>query len=237
MTHTHHEPAADIDTALGAAEALTGTYRDYDTDVALQRVTALAEQSTERPVTAFVPSRYPTVHEQAAHDLDLAVSLIVDAPQAHLSLSRLLESDPIEPEGALVFAALLHLAGHREPSQFWFEFAAGAGSRTAAFCLFLLHRNRSEHRIAAYWRAQMNAHSPAPAPARPATATPRHGALLPDGVRRDLISRCWQGRRPCLPPRLEAVIHSLPVEPFDEDFGEIPRPDHTLTRLPAQSAT
>ncbi|MFJ7147590.1 glycoprotein [Streptomyces sp. NPDC100445] len=235
MARTQHGPATDIQTALEAAEALTETYRDYDTEAALRRVSALAERDSERTGTTRVPSRYPTVHEQAQHDLDLAVSLIVDAPQARPSLTRLLDSDPIEPEGALVFAALLHLAGYREPAQFWFEFAAGAGSRTAAFCLFLLHQQRSEHRTAAYWRAQLNDCSPVPPrPAR--TATP-HAPLLPEGVRHDLISRCWQGRRPCLPPRLEAVIHGLPVEPLDEDFGEIPRPDHTLTRLPVQAVT
>jgi hypothetical protein len=234
VARTDHEPAADIDAALEAAEALTHTYQDYDTDAALQRVTALADASTGQPTTEGVPSPYPTVHEQATHDLDLAVSLIVDAPQAQPSLTRLLDSDPIEPQGALVFAALLHLAGYREPSQFWFEFAAGAGSRTAAFCLFLLHRQRSEHRAAAYWRAQMGTHPQAPS--QPPTTAPRTPPLLPDGVRRDLISRCWQGRRPSLPPRLAAVIHTLPAEPFDDDFGQIPRPDHTLTQLPAYAA-
>jgi hypothetical protein len=177
-----------------------------------------------------VPTPYPTIHEQAAHDLDLAVSLIVDAPQACPSLTRLLDTDPVEPEGALVFAALLHLAGYREPSQFWFEFAAGAGNRTAAFCLFLLHQQRSEHRTATYWRTRTNppAQPPMPSPA----GTLRHPHLLPDAVRRDLIRRCWKGLRPSLPPRFEAVIHSLPVEPHSE-FGGIPRPDHTLTELPA----
>ncbi|MYS43802.1 glycoprotein, partial [Streptomyces sp. SID5998] len=64
------------------------------------------------------PVRYRSVHEQAAHDLDLAVTLVVDAPQAHLSLARLVDHDHIEPEGALVFAALLHLAGYRDQAQF-----------------------------------------------------------------------------------------------------------------------
>ncbi|MGF1237606.1 glycoprotein [Streptomyces sp. 2-6] len=178
------------------------------------------------------PVRYRSVHEQAAHDLDLAVTLVVDAPQAHLSLARLVDHDHIEPEGALVFAALLHLAGYRDQAQFWFEFAAGAGNRTAAFCLYLLHLQRAEHRTAAYWRA--HARASAPPPQRPAAPHRPQRFLLPEGVRRDLIRRCWRGRRPTLPPRLEAVIHSLPVDTPDEDFGEIPRPDRTLTQLPAQ---
>jgi hypothetical protein len=227
---TDHEPAAGIDAVLEAAETLTDTYQDYDVDAALARVTALAEAGPEQTPATCVPSPYLTIHEQAAHDLDLAVSLIVDAPQARAGLVRLLDTGPTEPEGALVFAALLHLAGYREPAQFWFEFAAGAGHRTAAFCLFLLHRQRSEHRTAGYWRSQMD---PRPQPlTSPPAGPPRHPHLLPDAVRRELIRRCWKGLRPCLPPRFEAVIHSLPVEPHS-DFGEIPRPDHTLTQLPA----
>ncbi|MFE9374721.1 glycoprotein [Streptomyces sp. NPDC006711] len=230
MARTDHEPDIGIDRALAQAEALAGVYQDYDADAALDRVRALADAGTGLGPATPVASRYATVHEQAAHDLDLASSLIVDTPQAQRSISLLVESDPIEPEGALVFAALLHLSGYRDPSQFWFEFAAGAGNRTAAFCLTLLHQQRSEHRTAAHWRTQIPAPAPtAPQPALDASPLP---PLLPDRVRRDLITRCWQGRRPCLPPRLEAVIHGLSTEPFDEDFGEIPRPDHTLTRLP-----
>ncbi|MCT9093940.1 glycoprotein [Streptomyces sp. ASQP_92] len=230
MARTDHEPDTGIDTTLIQAKALTGAYQGYDTDAALNRVRVLADSGTGPGPAAPVASRYPTVHEQAAHDLDLASSLIVDAPQAQRSISLLVESDPIEPEGALVFAALLHLSGHRDPAQFWFEFAAGAGNRTAAFCLTLLHQQRSEHRTADHWRTLIPTPEQAtPQPAADASPPP---ALLPDRVRRDLITRCWQGRRPCLPPRLKAVIHGLPTEPFDEDFGEIPRPDHTLTRLP-----
>ncbi|GAA5080432.1 glycoprotein [Streptomyces similanensis] len=240
MARTDHEPAAGIDAALHAAQALTDAYDDYDTDAALRRVTALADAAPPRPDTvpphtggtpARPPARYRTVHEQAAHDLDLAVTLVVDAPQAHLSLARLVDHEHIEPEGALVFAALLHLAGYRDQAQFWFEFAAGAGNRTAAFCLYLLHLQRAEHRTAAHWRA--HARAAGPPPERPAGAHRPQRFLLPEGVRRDLIRRCWRGRRPTLPPRLEAVIHSLPVHSADEDFGEIPRPDRTLTQFPA----
>ncbi|MBQ0830519.1 glycoprotein [Streptomyces tagetis] len=231
MTRTHQEPAPGIDAALRAAQALTSAYDDYDTDRALRRVTALADGRATDPATrAQPPAPYPTAHEQAAHDLDLAVTLIVDSPQAHVSLARLVDLDRIEPEGALVFAALLRLAGYGDQAQFWFEFAAGAGNRTAAFCLYLLHQGRAEHRAAAYWRGQART---AAAPAEhPAPARRRQRPLLSEGVRRELISRCWEGRRPTLPPRLEAVIHGLPVDCADEDFGEIPRPDDVLTRLP-----
>jgi hypothetical protein len=229
MARTEPDSTADIETVLSQAEAFTDTYDDYDTDAALRRVKAMAVVRPGDPNGASLPSRYPTVHEQAAHDLDLAASLIVDHPRAHRSLTRLIDHDRIEPEGALVFAALLHLARHREPAEFWFQFAAGAGNATAAHCLALLHQQRAEHRTAAHWRSQA-AHAPTRSAAYEPTAQERR-ALLSERVRRELLRRCWEGRRPSLPPRLEAVIHSLPVEEPDDDFGEIPRPDRSLTRL------
>jgi hypothetical protein len=229
MARTEPDSTADIDTVLSQAEAYTGTYDDYDTDAALRRVTAMAALRPGGPNGVSVPSRYPTVHEQAAHDLDLSASLIVDHPHAHHSLTRLIDHERIEPEGALVFAALLHLARHRESAEFWFQFAAGAGNATAASCLALLHQQRSEHRTAAHWRHQATTAPPRNATCDPAAEERR--ALLSERVRRELLRRCWEGRRPSLPPRLEAVIHSLPVEEPDDEFGEIPRPDRTLTRL------
>ncbi|MEU1125705.1 glycoprotein [Streptomyces sp. NPDC005899] len=227
MTAPLTDEPEPIDLALSDAEILTDTYDDYDTDVALQRVTALASRTTVgETVTPALPMRYHTTREQAAHDLDLAVALIVDSPRAHVSLAGLIDHDRIEPEGALVFAALLHLAGHREQAQFWFEFAAGAGTRTAAFCLFLIHQQRAEYRDAKHWRAQGRQ---LPPPRRPVACTAARRPLLAQEVRDDLISRCQQGRKLALPPRLAALIHSLPVDGVDADFGEIPRPDDTLT--------
>ncbi|MCS0634741.1 glycoprotein [Streptomyces sp. LP05-1] len=232
-----------IDLVLGDSEILADTYDDYDTEAALERVYRLAEaeeageressgesrefqepRAPERPPAPRPP--FFSAHEQAAHDLDLAVALIVDAQQAHVSLAGLLDHDDIQPEGALVFAALLHLAGYGQEARFWFEFAAGAGSRTAAFCCFLIHQRQAEYRDARHWRVQAR-RLPGSCANR---ATGRH-PLLPEHVRHDLISRCQQGRPLGLPPRLEAVINSLTVDRADEDFGEIPQPDSRLTRL------
>ncbi|OEU89331.1 hypothetical protein DB35_20370 [Streptomyces abyssalis] len=178
--------------------------------------------------TAAPALRYPTECEQAAHDLDLAVSLVVNAPEAASSLTRLVDDqESIAPEGALVFGCLLHLARYREAAQFWWQFAAGGGSRTAAFCLCLHHRRHGEFRDADYWRAQAarlaqrarTSSAPEGRPQRP-SARP----LLPDGVRHGLLSECHGGGHPSLPHALEAVIHRLPVLEDDEDFGEIPQP-------------
>ncbi|HEX5568247.1 MAG TPA: glycoprotein, partial [Streptomyces sp.] len=176
--------------------------------------------------------RYRAAHEQAAHDLDLAISLVVGAPRAATSLAHLVDHRCADPEGALVFACLLHLVGHREAAQFWWQFAAGGGSRTAAFCLYLHHRCLAEFRDADHWRDQ--AARLARGPRRRTTAAPGpHSFLLSDTVRRDLLRQCHRGRHPHLPPTVEAVINRLPVTGDDEDFGEVPQP---VSHLPAELA-
>lgn len=237
-----------IDALLSGAEVLADDYDEDDVAAVRERVLAgvagtgagespapaafgaATEAAAATADPAAVRARhYPTECEQAAHDLDLAVSLVINAPEAAASLTRLVDDhESIAPEGALVFACLLHLARYREAAQFWWQFAAGGGSRTAAFCLCLHHRRQGEFRDAGYWRAQSarleqrgrTAEAPEPsAPQRP-SARP----LLPDGVRHGLLSVCHEGGHPRLPNALEAVIHRLPVLDDDEDFGEIPQP-------------
>ncbi|MET9555662.1 hypothetical protein [Streptomyces sp. NPDC006645] len=225
---------ASIRDLLDQAEVLADTYADYDTEAARRRVNAKAGPPSSAPGAATpgpdhatsgpeVP-RPPAAHEQAARDLDLAVALIVDTPQAATALARLADDDRPDPEGAVVFGALLHLTRDYDGAQFWWQFAAGGGNRTAAFCLSLAHGRRAEFSDARHWRAQARRltgpDSDAPAvPARP---------LLPECIRHQLLTQCRSGSRPTLPARLEAVINRLPVDP-DHDFGTIPRPVPTLT--------
>ncbi|WP_410535234.1 hypothetical protein [Streptomyces sp. KL2] len=224
-----------IDALLEGAEILGGEYDDYDPAAARERI---ARALTAVPSRAQPPThpdigwRYRTVHEQAAHDLDLAISLVVGSPGAAQSLARLVDHRRTEPEGALVFACLLHLVGHRDAAQFWWQFAAGGGSRTAAFCLCLHHRRLGEFRDADYWRRQAallgSARSAARAPRNTAAVPGLRGFLLPDAIRRDLLSQCHRGRHPRLPPAVEAVVNRLRVAGDDEDYGEIPRPEPGL---------
>ncbi|MFD7899450.1 hypothetical protein [Streptomyces sp. NPDC059743] len=238
--HRADEPASSpVEVLLENAEVLTDTYDDYDTEAARARVAArCATEKQACPTGAGAPPRHhPSAHEQAAQDLNLAVALILNAPEASASLTRLVDHDQIDPEGAVVFAALLHLTGHRDAAQFWWQFAAGGGNRTAAFCLFLAHQQRAEFRDAAYWRGQ----SRGPArPGRRTTAPPTLSSLLPETVRHNLLSQCHRGRHPTLPAPLEAVINRLRVDSADEDFGEVPQPDvsltHDLTRDPARGS-
>ncbi|MFC4496932.1 hypothetical protein ACFPA8_22640 [Streptomyces ovatisporus] len=242
-----------IDALLNEAEVLAEDYDERDVtaiwdrvlvDPTLSPVSSAPRGSTGsgsspragtgdaavNPSTARAP-QYSTDCEQAAHDLDLAVSLVLNAPEAAASLSRFVDDEECAaPEGALVFGCLLHLARYREAAQFWWQFAAGGGSRTAAFCLCLLHRRHGEFRDATYWRAQSERlarhQRPAGPPRPPRTPQP----LLPDGVLHGLLSECHGGGHPRLPHALESVIHRLPVADDDEDFGEIPQPARDLAR-------
>ncbi|RAJ59943.1 hypothetical protein K378_04640 [Streptomyces sp. Amel2xB2] len=243
-----------IDALLCGAEVLAEEYDEGEVAAVRERVLAgpsaagrSADAGTDdgRAVdmalgagdrTAAQGRQYPTECEQAAHDLDLAVSLVINAPEAAASLARLVDDqEAIAPEGALVFGCLLHLARYREAAQFWWQFAAGGGSRTAAFCLCLHHRRHGEFRDADYWRAQSSrltqrgrtataAGSGAQGRGQCSAARP----LLPEGVRHGLLSDCHTGGAPRLPHALEAVIHRLPVLDDDEDFGEIPQPARDL---------
>ncbi|MFD7644366.1 hypothetical protein ACFV4P_27400 [Kitasatospora sp. NPDC059795] len=181
------------------------------------------------------PRPMVTEHRQAAHELGLAVSLVLTQPQAARSLEQLANSHRIHPEGALVLGALLQATGHREAAQFWWEFAAGAGSYTAASCLNLLHRSRGELDDADLWRDRAAAMAEESRPAAAPVAA--DGSLLPAHVRDEIIARCHEGLDIHLPSRIAAVIHQLPVAVDDEDYGEVPQPDPALLpRLAAAGA-
>ncbi|MFI6449697.1 hypothetical protein [Kitasatospora sp. NPDC050543] len=173
------------------------------------------------------PARLPSEHEQAAHELALATALVLNAPQASRALDLLVNSDRIHPEGAVVLASLLFITGREDAAQFWWQFAAGSGNGTSAYCLHLYHLHIGETRDAAYWRAQAEFLAANPRPTR-ARGYRSGRPLLPEDVRRDILSRCHRGLHPRLPTALEAVINRLLVDSDDEDFGEIPQPSHTL---------
>ncbi|MFF3743014.1 hypothetical protein ACWDFH_31830 [Streptomyces kronopolitis] len=173
------------------------------------------------------PSTYPSARDEATHELQLACALVVNAAAAAASLERLVNDHRIDPEGALVFACLLHITGRGDAAHFWWHFGAGAGSRTAAYCLYLSHRRNGEYRDAAYWREQA-AH--APDEERRCVAAFDEKQLLPDSARHNLLVQWHSGLAPTLPDALEEVIHRLAVDGEDEDFGAIPRPSPTLVR-------
>ncbi|MFF4604742.1 hypothetical protein ACFY12_18675 [Streptomyces sp. NPDC001339] len=243
---SQHRPAdrrETVETLLSAAAAVSGIggladFRDLDDAGALGALGVPGRpgaKAGDGPRTAVLPahaglgapSAYPSARDEATHELQLACALVVNAAAAASSLERLVNDHHIDPEGALVFACLLHIAGRGDAAQFWWHFGAGAGSRTAAYCLYLSHRRDGEYRDAAYWRRQA-AH--APDEERPAAAAFDDKHLLPDAARHNLLVQWHSGLAPTLPTALEKVINQLVVDGDDEDFGEIPHPSPTLVQ-------
>ncbi|MCC8452851.1 MULTISPECIES: hypothetical protein [Streptomyces] len=153
-----------IDEALRRARIFKGEYTAADLDAAQQ---SLARQLHELrwvhllhtvPGTGMRPHPRPSsLHEQAAHDLQLLCRGTVQHPGA---ASRITAFDTArDAGGALTFACLLYLAAQEEQeqgAQFWWHYAAGAGSVTAALCVYLLHVSRGELRDARHWGGQIH---------------------------------------------------------------------------------
>lgn len=174
------------------------------------------------------PSPLPTDQEQASHELALAVALVLAMPTAAPSLGLLDNSRNIHPEGALVLGALLYVSGHRDGSQFWLQFAAGGGSHTAASLLSLLHRSLGEVLDAQVWRHQAENLATGREPTLPQQVLDSPDELLPRTVRDDILARCHEGLDVRLPPRLAAVLHQLPVDSDDPEYGEVPKVSASL---------
>ncbi|MFE5581432.1 hypothetical protein [Kitasatospora sp. NPDC056531] len=170
------------------------------------------------------PVHLPSEHEQAAFELGLVVALVLGAPCASQGLDLLVNARRIQPEGAEVFGALLYATGKEEGAEFWWRFAAGSGSGTAAYCLHLHHLKLGETDDADYWRAwseQLSTAERQPAPRPLRMSRP----LLPEDVRRDILSRVHRGLAPQLPPALIAVIDRLPLQGGEgEGEEEVPNP-------------
>ncbi|TJZ44055.1 hypothetical protein FCH28_31065 [Streptomyces piniterrae] len=242
MTYTGHTDRRDtVETLLSAAADVAGidglaAFGDLDDAGTLDGLGCFDDPPgagwgavDAAPVRADrgAPSCYPSARDEATHELELACALVVNAAAAAASLERLVDDHHIDPEGALVFGCLLHITGRYDAAQFWWHFGAGAGSRTAAYCLYLSHRRNSEHRDAAYWREQA-AHGPDEECPAVSACEFDDKQLLPDAARHNLLVQWHSGLAPTLPAALENVINRLVVDCDDEDFGEIPRPSPTL---------
>lgn len=203
MMHTTDDPGSAIDALLGDAEILAS----YD------------------------HSRAPTAAERiaraAGRELDLISAQVLNGPEAS-KLAKLDNSRQIDPEGALVFACLLYIVGREDGALFWWQFAAGSGSSSAATCLSLHHRHNGAFDYADHWREQADRLRANP-PGCDLTPTPTaQHPLLPDYIANDLLTQCRRGGRPRLPAELEEVIKELVTE-YDADFGGIPKPSPLLS--------
>ncbi|MEU1622363.1 hypothetical protein ABZ479_34360 [Streptomyces sp. NPDC005722] len=248
---------------LAEAEVLADEYADFDERAALERIARrvvwhraesmesraqwirTASGAYTRPADARdgLPA---ALHEQAATELGLLSSQVVRDPQAIAAMALLVDDRAIiEPTGALAFACLLYLADRHEAAQFWWQFAAGADSPTAAHCLSLHHLQHSELRDAQHWHKQAHllrqlGQDPLAHTARSRATTdqalthwlwpssPSSTATVPTVVTVDVVHRTWQPASTLLLSHsITKAVQRLQAQP-DEDFGTIPKPDPEL---------
>ncbi|MEE1928634.1 hypothetical protein V1J52_10580 [Streptomyces sp. TRM 70351] len=195
------------------------------------------------PPPAALPRR-----ERAARELRQLSYWAVHGPGAAQLIAALAATHQIDPDGALVFACLLHLADRDEQAEFLWQFAAGAGKPAAAECLYLLHLTRGELRHARHWARQaadLDTADSAPRcerrPARPPAARrePRPLTSLMllrtwRALRRHETAGSWTAgtfhtRTGTLSRALAHAVQSLKGDP-DPDTSLLPWPDPTLAR-------
>ncbi|MDQ1041955.1 hypothetical protein [Streptomyces sp. V4I2] len=139
-----------IDTLLADARIPTTPREAFDVGAALRRLANDAAVAA-RPHPDTVRAA------QAGQRLSVVCRWILNKPDAADHVDRLAQepdavtADQLDVDGALVFACLLHLTDHPESAQFWWQLAAGAGHRAAAYCLHLHHLALGETREAQHW--------------------------------------------------------------------------------------
>ena len=216
-----------------AAERIARAARRAEIEAAVAEKLAAGEYLAQSPAdharpAPAAPAHSTSEHEQAQYELDLTATLVLHMPQAAACLARLADERYIDPEGALIFACLLHLTDRPDAARFWWQFAAGGESHTAAYCLCLQHRCNAEFRDADYWRKEAQRLESAGTPTGIRKGFVVDRPLLSDEVRRDILVQCHNGKHPHLPLAVEAVVNRLAVESDDPDFGEIPQPSQGL---------
>lgn len=228
-----------LEDALADARVLGGEYDTLDTAAARRRIT---KDTTRTRWNNLFAQRLPNVlnqrqcgdtgiagpdaprrpesrHAQAARDLYALSSLVIHDHAAAHHITRFANNRRIEPDGALILACLLDLAEREEAAQFWWQFAAGAGSALSAQCLYLMHLRRGETRDAEHWAqqaAQLDLH-----PVKYRLRAPEEWAQAPTA--NDSVTTLCASRH----TELHDAVSALPVT-CDDDYGQIPQPDPTL---------
>nr|WSX75753.1 hypothetical protein OH826_18975 [Streptomyces sp. NBC_00899]WSX75785.1 hypothetical protein OH826_19190 [Streptomyces sp. NBC_00899] len=159
-----------LDTLLADARIPTSSHA-FDVAAGLRRLAA--DAVTGAPTSEVVRS------SQAARRLSIMCRWALNTPGAAAHVDRLVQDpaddrraadtcvknlptaerrafeDKLDIQGAAVFACLLSLTGQPESAQFWWQLAAGAGNRVAAYCLHLHHLVLGETREAQHWYHQV----------------------------------------------------------------------------------
>ncbi|WP_030668907.1 hypothetical protein [Streptomyces rimosus] len=107
------------------------------------------------------PAEQRRMHD-AAQDLQRLCALVVAEPEALHQMSAFIGGGRLlEPDGARVLACVLQLAGREDSARFWWQYAAGAGDTSSAYCLYLHHLSLAEVGEAHWWHAHADPDRPA----------------------------------------------------------------------------
>ncbi|MFF8960840.1 hypothetical protein [Streptomyces sp. NPDC014894] len=256
------------DELLRGAEVLQDAFAGLDSDALLERIARRAARSCPpgdpmrgehpasagEPASAFSrprpgPAGAPPLYRRAAAHLETLSAKVVTTPDTVAAMSHFDNAPRIDPAGALTFACLLYLSDAAEGAQFWWQFAAGAGVATAAYCLYLHHTQCSETEMARFWFDQahrLHHHTGAGlypridiAPPQPLTSghyTPRAlvtatVASAPLDLDADITDPALGSGAflSCAVERMKLAYGILRLNiDTDDDYGPVPRPDPAL---------
>ncbi|MER6112684.1 hypothetical protein ACWGPD_09865 [Streptomyces hirsutus] len=152
-------PADTIEAILAKAGEALRARRPFDEAAGLRR---LAREA------ALPLSRDTPLVTRARRQLSVMARLYLKGPRAPQHVEELAAClgddgegnrhppfEDLDIDGAQLFGCMLHLAGHPQSAQFWWELAAGAGHLGAAYCLYLHHTGQGARAEATHWLDQL----------------------------------------------------------------------------------
>ncbi|MFF8367078.1 hypothetical protein ACF05F_34520 [Rhodococcus erythropolis] len=153
-------PAQSVEEILAlAGKTMLARRRPFDEAAGLRRLAreaALPLSATSSAVTrarhqlSVMTCLYLKGHDAPLHIEELAARLGDDGEG-----NRHPPSKDLDVDGAQLFGCMLHLAGHPQSAQFWWELAAGADHVGALYCLYLHHLGQGARAQAAHWLEQL----------------------------------------------------------------------------------
>ncbi|MFI5983489.1 hypothetical protein ACIBEA_21745 [Streptomyces sp. NPDC051555] len=105
-----------------------------------------------RPRAHALPSTDTTTAVAAENLRALCETLVSHTPA--VTVTKFVTDQVPEPRSALVLACVLQLTEADDGARFWWQYAAGAGQATAAYCLYLHHLSLGETDTAQWWLRQ-----------------------------------------------------------------------------------
>ncbi|MGV9758638.1 hypothetical protein ACWDUC_22800 [Streptomyces tricolor] len=141
-----------IDRILKQA-AIPDTVTDDELDDLKQEIVRDVTAALMFGVQPAPQGQHPTRMDGAEESLKALSTRLLRSGRAAKHLAGIAD-DPVDIDGALHFACLLNLARKPEGALWWWQYAAGAGNATAAYCLHLFHLRRGELRDADHWMRQ-----------------------------------------------------------------------------------